>query len=116
MGRGTGLGLTLVQGVVQQHGGAITVSSKLEVGSRFSIFLPLRDSSQTDDEQGEPPIPPATESGAAETLLLVEDDEQVREVLRRILADHKYRVLTAANGAEALSTFLFSSKSHDLSG
>ena len=55
-------------------------------------------------------------AGAAETLLLVEDDEQVREVLRRILADHKYRVLTAADGAEALSTFLFSSKSHDLSG
>ncbi|MDZ7632806.1 MAG: ATP-binding protein [Gemmatimonadaceae bacterium] len=98
-GEGTGLGMAMIYGLVQQHDGTIDVQSTPGRGTRVTIGLPL----------AEVTVPNATprssllvRSGATETILLVEDEEMVRRAGRRILEKHGYRVLQAADGAEAL--------------
>jgi signal transduction histidine kinase len=97
-GKGTGLGLSTVFGIVKQSGGSIYVESELGRGTTFRIYLPA-----TDELEGEPSqrVPAAALDGS-ETVLLVEDDEQVRAVTRLILARKGYRVLEARDGLEAL--------------
>jgi two-component system cell cycle sensor histidine kinase/response regulator CckA len=97
-GRGTGLGLSTVFGIVQQLGGSIWVYSEPGHGSTFKVYLP-----QTLDVAA-----PHTEQGAQvhrgdETILLVEDEEQVRKVARGILQRSGYHVLEAAGASEALA-------------
>jgi CheY-like chemotaxis protein len=99
IGKGTGLGLAVVFGVVSQSGGHIEVESKSGRGSTFTIYLPLA------RERAAPPPQPAGVLGAgegSETVLLVEDEESVRRVLNRVLTSKGYRVLEAAHGREAL--------------
>ncbi len=98
-GEGTGLGMAMIYGLVQQHDGTIDVQSTPGLGTRVTIGLPL----------AEVTVPNATprsamliREGATETILLVEDEEMVRRAGRRILEKHGYRVLQAADGAEAL--------------
>ncbi|MES3036066.1 MAG: ATP-binding protein [Gemmatimonadota bacterium] len=98
-GEGTGLGMAMIYGLVQQHAGTIDVQSTVGHGTRVTIGLPL----------AEMTVPNATprsamliREGATETILLVEDEEMVRRAGRRILEKHGYRVLQAADGAEAL--------------
>jgi two-component system cell cycle sensor histidine kinase/response regulator CckA len=98
-GKGTGLGLATVYGIVKQSGGSIFVTSEIGNGSSFSIYLPRVES------QAEPADVAATTRpvrGAAETVLLVEDDEPVRRLATEILSRNGYRVLQARDGAEAL--------------
>jgi PAS domain S-box-containing protein len=96
-GRGTGLGLSTCYGIVKQSGGTIAVESEPNHGAVFTVFLP---------RVSEAPevVRPASPAGVhgSETILLVEDDERVRAVARRILASNGYRVLVAGNGKEAL--------------
>jgi two-component system, cell cycle sensor histidine kinase and response regulator CckA len=99
-GEGTGLGMAMIYGLVQQHDGTIAVQSTPGVGTRVTIGLPL----------AEITVPNATprsslliREGASETILLVEDEEMVRRAGRRILEKHGYRVLQAADGAEAMA-------------
>lgn len=101
VGKGTGLGLALVYGVVQQHQGMIDVYSELGAGTTFRVFLPAVDapSSSTVAEEQQP-IP-----GGTETILLAEDDMIVREIAERILTQAGYRVLTAYDGRHALEVF-----------
>jgi PAS domain S-box-containing protein len=98
VGKGTGLGLATAYGIVQQSGGNITVTSEPGEGSTFIIDLPM--------VRGEPvPVEPATEfvpRGGSETILLVEDEESVRSLTRRVLELQGYRVLSAASGESAL--------------
>jgi PAS domain S-box-containing protein len=98
LGKGTGLGLATVYGIVKQSGGSIYVSSEQGVGTTFKVHLPQK-SSPT-------PVVDAplavVRSGGTETVLVVEDDEAVRNVAKRILEGGGYVVLTAANGREAL--------------
>ncbi|HEX3765077.1 MAG TPA: ATP-binding protein [Kofleriaceae bacterium] len=97
-GRGTGLGLSVVFGIVQQSGGHIEVDSELGRGTVFQIYLPRTDAiaaPRAPDEQ-----PPETLYGR-ETVLLVEDDGQVREVALAILRRHGYLVIAACDGDEA---------------
>ncbi|MCX5893857.1 MAG: response regulator, partial [Deltaproteobacteria bacterium] len=99
LGKGTGLGLSTVHGIVNQSGGHITVYSEVGQGSIFKIYLPrLARSAET-----EPAAPSicALDQGA-ETILLVEDEDIVRQVARRILEMQGYTVLEAASGREAL--------------
>ena len=98
-GEGTGLGMAMIYGLVQQHEGTINVQSTPGVGTSVTIGLPL----------AEVTVPNATprsamliRDGATETILLVEDEEMVRRAGRRILEKHGYRVLQASDGAEAL--------------
>jgi CheY-like chemotaxis protein len=98
-GKGTGLGLSIVHGIVQQSGGHILVSSEPGLGTTFTIFLP----------SAEPPVEKplsldaveATRRGS-ETVLLVEDEGQVRTLERDILKARGYHVLTAGHGKDAL--------------
>jgi CheY-like chemotaxis protein len=102
-GRGTGLGLSTVYGIVQQTGGSIHVYSEVGSGTTFKIYLPL---------VGEPPVTTAPEPApapracpGAERVLLVEDEDAVRELAREILESAGYTVVTAPNGREAVVTF-----------
>ncbi len=98
IGKGTGLGLSTVFGIAQQAGGAVTASSEVGVGSTFRVYLPQ---AQAGVEVVGTPSPGATRRGT-ETILLVEDEEQVRTVAQGILERSGYRVLVAANPGEAL--------------
>jgi len=99
-GRGTGLGLSMVYGIVKQHGGYIGVRSGEGQGTTFDIYLPS--AARTDDGRAEAAPQGSGESRASETILLVEDEADVRELAREILEMRGYTVLEAARGDEAL--------------
>jgi two-component system cell cycle sensor histidine kinase/response regulator CckA len=98
-GKGTGLGLATVFGIVKQAGGRVTVRSAPGKGSTFTMFLPLASGAALTPSPGLP-LPPAT---GTERILLVEDDARVRHLARRALELHGYEVLDAETGREALA-------------
>ncbi|HEX6964797.1 MAG TPA: PAS domain S-box protein [Gemmatimonadaceae bacterium] len=97
-GRGTGLGLATVHGIVQQSGGAIDVTSREGAGTTFTITLPTVDAKASIAQ----PAAAAHASRGTGTVLLVDDEDAVRAIARRILERAGYRVLTARHGADAL--------------
>jgi len=101
VGRGTGLGLATVYGVVHQSGGFVSVESAPAEGSTFTVYLPR--TAHVESSIGVP-LPGTIERGS-ETILLVEDEDEVRVVARRVLVDAGYTVLEAANAAEAITIF-----------
>ena len=98
-GKGTGLGLSMVYGLVKQSGGHVKIYSEVGEGSTVKIYLPR--SLQQEDLAGEQLAQPA--SGGHETVLVVEDDEQVRLTVVDMLTDLGYRVLRANDAASALT-------------
>ncbi len=97
-GQGTGLGLSTVYGIISQAGGRAQIYSELGVGTTFTALLPASEQPLPHDEREQPPQAPA----AGQTVLLVEDEDALREVARRILVAGGYEVIAAANGPEAL--------------
>jgi CheY-like chemotaxis protein len=98
-GKGTGLGLAIVYGIVRQSGGWIEVTSKVEHGTSFSIYLPRVDGISTSDRTAS--VAGETLHGS-ETVLVVEDEDGVRRLTAETLESYGYHVLEAANPAEAL--------------
>jgi PAS domain S-box-containing protein len=103
VGQGTGLGLALVYGGVQQHGGTIQVDSELCVGTTFRLYLPTVDHAPDVPEPASPDGPAA--AGGRETILIAEDEPLICDLLVRILSGAGYHVLTAAGGEEAIFVF-----------
>jgi CheY-like chemotaxis protein len=98
-GKGTGLGLATVYGIVKQSGGSIEVSSALGQGTTFKIYLPRIEGVA---ERLEPISTPNVPLHGSETILLVEDEEMVRALAQAILARNGYTVLAAKNVTDAL--------------
>ncbi|RME50403.1 MAG: GAF domain-containing protein, partial [Caldilineae bacterium] len=103
VGQGTGLGLSQVYGIVKQHDGYITVASQPGEGTTFTLYLPA--APEPAPRPARSPDSPAPHPGQGETLLLVEDEAGVREAARAMLEHLGYRVLTAADGQEALKVY-----------
>ncbi len=97
-GQGTGLGLATVYGIVQQAGGHVHIYSEPGVGTTFTALLPVTDGELAPSERAADGAQPHGE----ETILLVEDEDALREVTRRILAGGGYQVIVAADGPRAL--------------
>jgi two-component system cell cycle sensor histidine kinase/response regulator CckA len=98
-GEGTGLGLATVHGIVEQSSGAIEVSSEADAGSVFRVYLPVADKSV-----GTESVPVSLgETRGSETLLLVEDEEMVRQLVGRVLRGLGYDVIESSSGEEALA-------------
>jgi PAS domain S-box-containing protein len=102
MGKGTGLGLSTVYGIVKQSGGNIWVYSEVSRGTTFKIYLPRVDEGAQDYKRSAE----VEESlYGTETILVAEDDERLRNLVREVLEGYSYKVLLAANGSVALSIF-----------
>ena len=97
-GKGTGLGLSTVFGIVTQSGGGLDVTSKIGEGTRFDVYLPRVENEVMVPADENPAMP---SRGGHETILLVEDDEDVRVLIRDELRKRGYRIVEARNGVEA---------------
>jgi signal transduction histidine kinase len=109
-GKGSGLGLATVYGIVKQSGGYIWVSSEVGRGTTFRIYLP----EFTGPVAELPPPPPPVSPRGAETILIVEDEPAVRRMASRALKSQGYAILEAANGAEALDLLSRATEAVDL--
>lgn len=103
-GKGTGLGLATVRSIVTAHLGFIQLETAVGKGTTFRVFLPAsRDREAAAGESGAPFPPPVT--AREELILVVDDDASVREIIAAVLAQHKYRVITCADGIEAIVNY-----------
>lgn len=102
-GKGTGLGLSTVRGIVESHGGFSSVHSVVGRGTTFRVYL---QATETAGEQaGSNTSAPFAPRGTGELVLIVDDEPGIRNMAAIMLARHGYRVLTAADGAEAIALF-----------
>lgn len=102
-GKGTGLGLSTVRGIVERHGGFVTIKTQVGRGTTFQIYLPA---AETGTETNAPSSsPPFIQRGGGELILVVDDEASIRDLITATLARHGYRMLTAADGAEAVALF-----------
>lgn len=99
-GKGTGLGLATVHGIVAQSGGHVWLYSELGLGTTVKVYLP---SAHADSTRAMPSVPAIAGRGGTESILLVEDEEMLRDLARRVLARLGYSVIAAGNTAEALA-------------
>ena len=111
-GKGTGLGLSVALGIIRQSGGYLGVESKPGEGTRFKIYLPaVQEPAEGPESAQRTRVDPL---GGGETVLLVEDEDMVRNVTALLLESLGYRVLKAANGKQAMRLFETSSEKIDL--
>jgi CheY-like chemotaxis protein len=111
VGRGTGLGMSIVYGIVTQHRGFVKCRSELGRGTELSVYLPLLRQDGAVEEGLEEPSRPA---GGHETVLVADDDEATRKVFRRILEGFGYTVIEARDGDEVVRRFVEESEQIDL--
>jgi CheY-like chemotaxis protein len=102
VGKGTGLGLAIVYGTIKQNKGSITVYSEFGKGTTFNIYLPLSES-PVEDEGVKEVITP---TGGTETILVTEDNEEVRALTTHVLQEFGYTVIEAVDGEDAVRKFV----------
>ncbi|MDP5338301.1 MAG: PAS domain S-box protein, partial [Nodularia sp. (in: cyanobacteria)] len=100
VGKGTGLGLSTVLGIIKSHGGFMNVSSTVDQGSKFEMFLPAVEVSQSIDINNLEIFP-----GQGELILFVDDEAKIREIAKIVLEKYNYKTLTASNGIEAIALY-----------
>ena len=104
LGKGTGLGLATVFNIARQHNGWVEVQSQPDCGSTFMVYLPANTETLVKTKPVESAeVPPA--AGGHESILIVEDEQMLRELAREILQDSGYQILEAASGREALAVW-----------
>lgn len=103
LGKGSGLGLSTTLGIVRQHGGFIDLQSQPGRGATFTVYLPALVEGQTGRRV--PASTPGVPRGSDELVLVIDDESSVRSMTRSVLETYGYRVVTAADGAEGVSTF-----------
>ena len=102
IGKGTGLGLAMVYGIVKQHKGYINVYSEIGKGTTFKIYLPLVETNIVEEAKTKEVI---TLIGGTETILLAEDDIEVRKLMRNVLEEFGYKIIEAEDGEDAVNKF-----------
>lgn len=102
VGKGTGLGLSITYGIIKQHNGYITCYSESGKGTTFGIYLPL---SKVKAEE-ESPTEPLDQISGTETILLAEDEADIREPLKDVLERFGYKVIDAVDGEDAINKFI----------
>jgi PAS domain S-box-containing protein len=110
VGKGTGLGMSIVYGIITQHNGYIKVYSEPGIGTTFRLYLPLIEAHEEEVAK----LLPALPKGGNETILLAEDDQSIRDMEVSILQDFGYRVMVAQDGEEAVEIFRESGGTIDL--
>jgi len=102
IGKGTGLGLSIVYGIIKQHNGYINCYSESGIGTIFKIYLPLTKAEveETKPSEGITPI------GGTETILLAEDEAEVRKITKNVLEEFGYKVIEAVDGEDAINKFM----------
>jgi PAS domain S-box-containing protein len=105
VGKGTGLGMAIVYGIIQQHNGFINVYSEPGVGTTFRIYLPAIETQLGDNKDKETLLTP---EGGIETILVAEDDADVRKLVSSVLSKFGYKVIQAEDGQEAVDKFIAS--------
>ncbi len=109
-GKGTGLGLSIVYGIIKQHNGFITVQGCAPAGTRFTLYLPLAGTERLPELRA----PVQRPRGGTETVLVAEDDAEVRKLIRLVLSSNGYRVIEAIDGQDALAILSGHSTNVDL--
>jgi len=110
VGKGTGLGLAMLYGAVQTHGGVVEVDSSFDKGTDFRVYLPLSISNiESIGKKGE-----ACSGGHSESILLVDDEQSVRSTTREVLSSMGYHILEASDGEQALEIYKTKANQIDL--
>jgi two-component system, cell cycle sensor histidine kinase and response regulator CckA len=99
--KGTGLGLSIIHTIVKNHGGFVDVESNPGRGAEFVVYLPVKEISDIDERHAEQRLP----GGNGETILVVDDESCILELISASLKNRKYKVMTAADGAEAVALY-----------
>jgi two-component system NtrC family sensor kinase len=106
VGKGTGLGLSLCYGIIHEHGGSISVRSKLGEGATFFVELPLTANTPQPEGQSEsasaPVLPETSQEGVGKKVLVIDDEESILHMVREALKGHGYEVDVAQDGETAL--------------
>ncbi|HEY9853100.1 MAG TPA: response regulator [Leptolyngbyaceae cyanobacterium] len=102
LGKGTGLGLSTVVGIIKGHGGFVNLDSEVGKGTKFRVYLPA---AETDPANFNTDIYKLLPSGNEELILIVDDEESIREITKTSLESYNYKVLTASDGIEGIALY-----------